>query len=93
MLSVHRVRDVPQFISTSRHVMHGFLDLVGKPGWEMLSSGLLPSCRHPAREFISRASGRRHRPNGRFHYQNKVALPLKRGFMSSPRTHSTWPSM
>ena len=33
MLSVHRVRGVPQFISTNRHVMQGYVDLVTKPKW------------------------------------------------------------
>jgi hypothetical protein len=33
MLSVHRVQDVPQFISTNRHVMQGYVDLVKKPKW------------------------------------------------------------
>lgn len=33
MLSVHKVQDFPQFISTSRHVMQGYLDLVKKPEW------------------------------------------------------------
>ncbi len=33
MLSVHKVQDVPQFISTSRHIMQGYLDLVEKPIW------------------------------------------------------------
>lgn len=34
MLSVHKVQDVPQFISTNRHVMQGYLDLVEKPEWK-----------------------------------------------------------
>lgn len=33
MLSVHKVEDVPQFLSTSRHIMQGYLDLVEKPQW------------------------------------------------------------
>jgi len=33
MLSIHKVQDVPQFISTSRHVMQGYIDLVQKPVW------------------------------------------------------------
>jgi len=40
MLSVHKVQDVPQFISTSRHVMQGYLDLVEKPKW-MKEEGVL----------------------------------------------------
>jgi len=33
MLSVHKVQNVPQFISTNRHVMQGYVDLVAKPKW------------------------------------------------------------
>ena len=33
MLSVHKVQEVPQFLSTSRHLMQGYLDLVEKPEW------------------------------------------------------------
>jgi hypothetical protein len=33
MLSVHKAQNVPQFISTSRHVMQGYVDLVTKPKW------------------------------------------------------------
>ena len=33
MLAVHKVRDVPQFLSTDRHVMQGYLDLVKQPEW------------------------------------------------------------
>jgi hypothetical protein len=40
MLSVHKVQDVPQFISTSRHVMQGYLDLVKKPEWNESSQAL-----------------------------------------------------
>jgi len=34
MLSIHRAQEVPQFLSTSRHVMQGYLDLVKKPAWK-----------------------------------------------------------
>jgi hypothetical protein len=34
MLSVHRVELHPQFLSTNRHVMQGFVDLVGLPQWD-----------------------------------------------------------
>ncbi len=34
MLSVHAVRDHPQWISTDRHLMQGYVDLVGKPRWD-----------------------------------------------------------
>ena len=40
MLSVHKVQDVPQFISTSRHVMQGFVDLVKKPEWDEADQAL-----------------------------------------------------
>jgi hypothetical protein len=33
MLSVHRVEGHPQFLSTNRHLMQGFVDLVGVPQW------------------------------------------------------------
>ena len=33
MLSIHKAQDAPQFISTSRHVMQGYLDLVERPSW------------------------------------------------------------
>ncbi len=34
MVSVHKVQPHPQFISTSRHVMQGYTDLVVKPDWQ-----------------------------------------------------------
>ena len=40
MLSVHRVQAVPQFISTDRHLMQGYVDLVKKPEWKAESSTL-----------------------------------------------------
>ena len=33
MMSMHEARDHPQFISTDRHIMQGYLDLVEKPQW------------------------------------------------------------
>jgi len=33
MLSVHRVESQPQFLSTNRHIMQGYLDLVNLPQW------------------------------------------------------------
>ncbi|HLA86221.1 MAG TPA: hypothetical protein VJL29_15645 [Thermoguttaceae bacterium] len=34
MLSVHRVEPRPQFLSTNRHVMQGYLDMVARPQWD-----------------------------------------------------------
>jgi len=34
MLAVHRVEDRPQFLSTSRHLMQGYVDLVGAVKWD-----------------------------------------------------------
>ena len=34
MLSVHAVEDHPQWISTDRHVMQGYVDMVEKPRWD-----------------------------------------------------------
>lgn len=33
MIALHRVETNPQFISTNRHVMQGYVDLLEKPGW------------------------------------------------------------
>lgn len=33
MLSIHAVEDHPQWISTNRHIMQGYVDLVEKPQW------------------------------------------------------------
>ncbi|MCP4199763.1 MAG: hypothetical protein GY762_21675, partial [Proteobacteria bacterium] len=33
MLSVHAVENTPQWISTDRHIMQGYVDLVKKPQW------------------------------------------------------------
>jgi hypothetical protein len=34
MLAVHAARDHPQWISTDRHILQGYVDLVGKPRWD-----------------------------------------------------------
>jgi len=34
MISVHEVKDHPQWISTNRHIMQGYVDLVKKPEWD-----------------------------------------------------------
>ena len=34
MISVHAVKDCPQWISTDRHIMQGYVDLVSKPAWD-----------------------------------------------------------
>ncbi len=34
ILSVHAVQAPPRWISTDRHVMQGYVDLVKKPQWE-----------------------------------------------------------
>jgi hypothetical protein len=34
MLSIHRVENHPQFLSTNRHVMQGYVDMVGTPKWD-----------------------------------------------------------
>jgi len=43
VLAVHRKLNHPQFISTNRHIMQGYVDLVEKPVWnnkEMVLSGV-----------------------------------------------------
>jgi hypothetical protein len=40
MLSIHKAQDVPQFISTNRHLMQGYLDLLEKPEWKKAESAL-----------------------------------------------------
>ena len=40
MLSVHAVEDHPQWISTDRHVMQGYVDMVKKPVWNAAKSSL-----------------------------------------------------
>lgn len=34
MLSIHRVEDHPQFLSTNRHVMQGYVDMPVRPAWD-----------------------------------------------------------
>lgn len=34
MFAIHKVQKYPQFISTNRHIMQGYLDLTVKPNWE-----------------------------------------------------------
>lgn len=40
MLSIHRVAAHPQFLSTNRHLMQGYLDLPGRPAWDARSRRL-----------------------------------------------------
>lgn len=35
MLSVHEVKSHPQFLSTNRHLMQGYYDIVGEPRWNI----------------------------------------------------------
>ncbi|MBT4411568.1 MAG: hypothetical protein HOC82_17135, partial [Bacteroidetes bacterium] len=34
MISVHRVETIPQWISTNRHILQGYVDLIQKPAWD-----------------------------------------------------------
>ncbi len=34
MMSIHKVEDHPQFISTNRHIMQGYVDMIAKPVWK-----------------------------------------------------------
>ncbi len=34
MISVHKVENFPQWISTNRHIMQGYVDLIKKPMWD-----------------------------------------------------------
>jgi hypothetical protein len=45
MLSVHRVVDHPQLLSTDRHLMQGYLDLAARPAWNAASSTLTATSR------------------------------------------------
>jgi hypothetical protein len=61
MLSVHRVQAVPQFISTSRHVMQGYVDLVTKPKWtgrDKSLSGLSKVIEQDPYELVFACNGR-----------------------------------
>jgi len=40
MMSVHAVEPVPQFLSTDRHVMQGYVDFVGRPAWDAAAATL-----------------------------------------------------
>lgn len=40
MISIHAVEQNPQWISTNRHIMQGYVDLVKKPEWESASNTL-----------------------------------------------------
>ena len=41
MLSIHAVASRPQWISTDRHVMQGYVDLIKKPQWDASTRSLL----------------------------------------------------
>jgi len=41
MLSIHAVASSPQWISTDRHVMQGYVDLIRKPQWDASTRSLL----------------------------------------------------
>jgi hypothetical protein len=40
MMSVHAVEPNPQFLSTNRHVMQGYVDLTRRPAWDAARGGL-----------------------------------------------------
>ena len=40
MISVHAVQEIPQWISTNRHLLQGYVDLVEKPAWNSENSSL-----------------------------------------------------
>jgi hypothetical protein len=40
MMSVHAVQPVPQFLSTNRHIMQGYVDFARRPGWDAATSSL-----------------------------------------------------
>jgi hypothetical protein len=61
MLSVHKVQAAPQFISTNRHVMQGYIDLVMKPKWteeEKSLSGLSRVIEKDPYELVFACNGR-----------------------------------
>jgi hypothetical protein len=37
MMSVHKVETHPQFLSTNRHIMQGYMDMPGQPSWDAIS--------------------------------------------------------
>lgn len=61
-LSVHEVGPGPQFISTNRHIMQGYVDLVGEPRWNArtmeLSGASRVVCREPYKVIVA-TNGRR----------------------------------
>ncbi|MEA3287876.1 MAG: hypothetical protein U9Q77_10960, partial [Candidatus Marinimicrobia bacterium] len=40
MISVHKVEDVPQWISTDRHILQGYVDMPDKPVWNSATKTL-----------------------------------------------------
>ncbi len=41
MISVHKVKDTPQWISTDRHILQGYVDLIQKPVWDAAHKTLM----------------------------------------------------
>ena len=61
MLAVHKVQEVPQFLSTNRHVMQGYLDLVKKPewsGWKKRLKGTSRVVKNDFYELVFACNGR-----------------------------------
>ena len=61
MLSVHQVQAVPQFISTNRHLMQGYVDLLTKPKWteeDMSLSGSSRVIENDPYELVFACNGR-----------------------------------
>jgi hypothetical protein len=40
MLSIHTVEPNPQFLSTNRHIMQGYVDMIDRPSWDAAASQL-----------------------------------------------------
>ena len=40
MLSIHIVEPNPQFLSTNRHIMQGYVDMIDRPSWDAAASRL-----------------------------------------------------
>ncbi len=40
MMSIHTVQDNPQFISTDRHILQGFIDMIVLPSWDAKAKAL-----------------------------------------------------
>jgi hypothetical protein len=58
---VHKVQPNPQFISTNRHVMQGYIDLVVKPKWseeKKSLSGLSKVIENDPYELVFACNGR-----------------------------------